>query len=204
MVRYNLTAFAFFLKGIKIVCRKASGHFSVLSWQSRTTSVIPSMPSLPDSSISTPVCCQFLLMCHLSYDKWHNSHVGCKYLFFKQLRSCLFLLSSTLSWSNPLGLFLAWLRSSTYSFHLLFTCTGSCSSTPYLSCTLIPPLSVGFFVELLTINLPATKLFIVTSVPRGGGYHPPRFRVRFKILYRVIQVLIQHCLLRRLVYLNII
>src|SRR6218665_235086 len=38
----------------------------------------------------------------------------------------------------------------------------------------------------------------------GGGYHPLRFSVRFKILYRVIQPLIQHCLMRKTVYLNII
>src|SRR6218665_1750140 len=36
-------------------------------------------------------------------------------------------------------------------------------------------------------NLQATKLFIVTSATKGGGYHPLRFSVRFKILYRVIQ-----------------
>ena len=53
-------------------------------------------------------------------------------------------------------------------------------------------------------NLQATKLFIVTSATKGGGYHHPlRFCVRFKILYRVIQPLIQHCLLRKMVYLNI-
>ena len=33
---------------------------------------------------------------------------------------------------------------------------------------------------------------------------PLRFRVRFKILYRVIEPLIQHCLLHKMVYLNII
>ena len=32
---------------------------------------------------------------------------------------------------------------------------------------------------------------------------PLRFRVRFKILCRVIQPLIQHCLLRKMVYLNV-
>src|SRR6218665_1652703 len=53
------------------------------------------------------------------------------------------------------------------------------------------------------INLQATKLFIVTSATKGGGYHPPRFSVRFKILYRVIQPLIQHCLLSTMVYLNV-
>src|SRR6218665_1120065 len=31
-----------------------------------------------------------------------------------------------------------------------------------------------------------------------------RFSVRFKILYRIIQRLIRHCLLRKMVYLNII
>ena len=33
---------------------------------------------------------------------------------------------------------------------------------------------------------------------------PTGFRVRFKILYRVIQLLIQHCLLHKMVYLKII
>ena len=54
------------------------------------------------------------------------------------------------------------------------------------------------------VNLQATKLFIVTSATKGGGYQPPRFSVRFKILYREIQPLIQHWLLRKTVYLNII
>src|SRR6218665_3010262 len=72
-----------------------------------------------------------------------------------------------------------------------------------------------FFLNIITdlllslffsFNLHATKLFIVTSATKGGGggYHPLRFSVRFKILYRVIQPLIQHCLLRKMVYLNII
>ena len=56
----------------------------------------------------------------------------------------------------------------------------------------------------LALNLQATKLFIVTPATKGGGYHPLGFRVRFKILYRVIQLLIQHCLLHKMVYLNII
>ena len=45
---------------------------------------------------------------------------------------------------------------------------------------------------LTAVNLQATKLFIVTSATKKGWLpSPPRFRVRFKILYRVIQVLIQ-------------
>src|SRR6218665_2119150 len=60
------------------------------------------------------------------------------------------------------------------------------------------------FLYIDAINLQATKLFIATSATKGGGYHPPRFCVRFKILYRVIQVLIQNCLLRRMVNFNII
>ena len=52
------------------------------------------------------------------------------------------------------------------------------------------------------VNLQATKLFIVTPATKGGT--PLGFRVRFKILYRVIQPLIQHCLLHKMVYLNII
>ena len=53
------------------------------------------------------------------------------------------------------------------------------------------------------VNLQATKLFIVTSATKGSGCQPLRFSVRLKILYRVIQPLIQHCLLRKMVYLNI-
>src|SRR6218665_493585 len=56
------------------------------------------------------------------------------------------------------------------------------------------------------INLQATKLFIVTSATKGGMITTTlRFCVRFKIVcYRVILRLNQHCLLRRMVYLNII
>src|SRR6218665_3587176 len=53
------------------------------------------------------------------------------------------------------------------------------------------------------INLQANKLFIVASATLGGWLPPPRFSVRFKILYRVIQPLIQHCLLSTMVYLNV-
>src|SRR6218665_3058711 len=55
------------------------------------------------------------------------------------------------------------------------------------------------------LNLQATKLFIVTPATKGWVVTTPTgFRVRFKILYRVIQPLIQHCLLHKMVYLNII
>ena len=58
---------------------------------------------------------------------------------------------------------------------------------------------------LKIFNLQATKLFIVTTATKGGWLPPPlRPSVRFKILYCVIQPLIQHCLLRKMVYLNII
>src|SRR6218665_54348 len=66
--------------------------------------------------------------------------------------------------------------------------------TPRLLLSLIPD-----------INLQATKLFILTSATKGGVVTTtPRFSVRFKILYRVIEPLIQHCLMRRMVYLNVI
>jgi len=55
----------------------------------------------------------------------------------------------------------------------------------------------------LRVKLPATKLFIVTSATKGGVTTPLRFRVKFKILCRIVQRLIQHCLLRKMVYLNI-
>ena len=56
-----------------------------------------------------------------------------------------------------------------------------------------------------SFNLQATKLFIVTPATKGWVVTTPlRFRVRFKILYRVTQPLIQHCLLHKMVYLNII
>jgi len=57
----------------------------------------------------------------------------------------------------------------------------------------------------MTFNLQATKLFILTSATKKGWLLTPlRFRVRFKILYCVIQSLIQHCLLHEMVYLNLI
>ena len=49
-------------------------------------------------------------------------------------------------------------------------------------------------------NLQATKLHFATSATKGGGL---RFSVWFKILYSVIQRLIRHCLLSKMVYLNI-
>jgi len=55
------------------------------------------------------------------------------------------------------------------------------------------------------LNLQATKLFIVTSATKGVVVTThPRFSLRFKILYSVIQRLIQNCLLHKMVYLNII
>src|SRR6218665_2314108 len=61
------------------------------------------------------------------------------------------------------------------------------------------------FIPKVHFNLQATKLFIVTSATKWGVVTTPlRFRVSFKILYRVIRRLIQHCLLPKMVYLNII
>ena len=59
--------------------------------------------------------------------------------------------------------------------------------------------------------LQATMLFIVTSATKGVP-PPLRFRVRFTILYRdivsrihpLIQLSIQHCLLRKMGYLNMV
>jgi len=44
----------------------------------------------------------------------------------------------------------------------------------------IQSFNVAYFVNK-DLNLQATKLFIVTSATKGGGYHPLRFSVRFKI-----------------------
>src|SRR6218665_2608047 len=62
------------------------------------------------------------------------------------------------------------------------------------------------YTTTYNFNLQATKLFIVTSATRRRVVviTPLRFSVRFKILYRVIQPLIRHCLLCKMVYLNII
>ena len=61
------------------------------------------------------------------------------------------------------------------------------------------------FAAINTVNLQATKLFIVTPATKGWVVTThPGFRVRFKILYRVIQPLIQQCLLHKMLYLNII
>jgi len=56
--------------------------------------------------------------------------------------------------------------------------------------------------EICIFNLQATA----TSATKGkDGYHPLRFSVWFKILYSVglIPRLIQHCLLSKMVYLNV-
>src|SRR6218665_443412 len=77
---------------------------------------------------------------------------------------------------------------------MFFHLTQNCISTGL-------PLVKGFLV----VNLQATKLFIVTPANKGWVITTPLgFRVRFKILYRVIQPLIQHYLLHKMVYLNII
>ena len=54
---------------------------------------------------------------------------------------------------------------------------------------------------VFTLRLPSYLL--CHRLPRGGGYHPPRFSVSFKILYRAIKPLIQHCLLSTTDYLNV-
>jgi len=59
-----------------------------------------------------------------------------------------------------------------------------------------------FHGHCLTFRLPSNLLW--HRLPRRRWLPPPRFRVRFKILHRVIQPLIQRCLLRKMVYLNII
>src|SRR6218665_1255164 len=54
------------------------------------------------------------------------------------------------------------------------------------------------------LNLQTNKLFIVTlATKRGSGYDPLRFSVSIKIWYRVVQLLIQHCLLSKMVELII-
>src|SRR6218665_1975500 len=55
----------------------------------------------------------------------------------------------------------------------------------------------------------STAHYLKTYLKREGslrlaGPVAVGFRVRFKILYRVIKPLIQHCLLRKMVHLNII
>jgi len=54
----------------------------------------------------------------------------------------------------------------------------------------------------LTFRLPS--YFLWRRLPTGVITTPLRFRVRFNILYRAIHPLIQHCLLRKMVSLNII
>src|SRR6218665_3921785 len=52
----------------------------------------------------------------------------------------------------------------------------------------------------LTFRLPS---YLLRHLLQRGWLPPPRFIVRFKILYRVMQPLIQHCLLSKMVYLNL-
>jgi len=54
-----------------------------------------------------------------------------------------------------------------------------------------------------TLNPQATKLFCDIGYQEGVVTTLRRFRVWFKILYRVIQQLIQHCLPSKMVYLNV-
>ena len=52
--------------------------------------------------------------------------------------------------------------------------------------------TVVYVMHAITLNLQAAKLFIVTPATKGWVVTtPPGFRVRFKILYRVIQPLIR-------------
>src|SRR6218665_3787119 len=55
------------------------------------------------------------------------------------------------------------------------------------------------FNFILTLGVPS--YFLPHRLPRG--LPPPRFSVWFKILYRVIQRLVQHCFLSIMVYLHI-
>jgi len=73
-----------------------------------------------------------------------------------------------------------------------------------VQCLLPQFLPWRIYASCLTFRLPSYLLW--RRLPRGGWLPPPPRLggVRFKILYRVIQVLIQRCLLRRMVYLNII
>ena len=58
--------------------------------------------------------------------------------------------------------------------------------------------------ECSVFNLQATELVIVTSATKGVVVTTcNRFSVWFRILYRVIWRLIQHCLLSKVVYLNV-
>jgi len=63
-----------------------------------------------------------------------------------------------------------------------------------------------FLFVIRILNLQATKLTSIycdTGYQGGGGYHPLRFSVWFKLSYRVIQRLIQHWLLSKMVYSNV-
>src|SRR6218665_2096279 len=64
---------------------------------------------------------------------------------------------------------------------------------------------VKFCIHVQILSLQATKLFIVTLATRGRGVvtTPLDLVFWFKILYRVIKSLIQHCLLSKMAYLNV-
>src|SRR6218665_1643627 len=68
---------------------------------------------------------------------------------------------------------------------------------------------ITYYQDPFTLMLPHVKPSGYQAIYCDAGYQggwlpPPGFRVRFKILYRVIQPLIQHCLWHKMVYLNII
>jgi len=49
--------------------------------------------------------------------------------------------------------------------------------------------------EMQILTFRPLSYFLRHRLPRGGGYHPLRFSIWFKILYSVIQRLIQNYLL---------
>jgi len=55
--------------------------------------------------------------------------------------------------------------------------------------------------QALTFNLQATKLFFATSATKGGWFHPDL--VWFTISYGIIQRLIHHIFLSKMVYLGV-
>src|SRR6218665_2591222 len=61
----------------------------------------------------------------------------------------------------------------------------------------------GRLVNGLFVKRTVTQAIYCDISYQGGWLPPHRFRVRFKVVYRLIQRLIQHCLLSKMVNLNL-
>ena len=91
-----------------------------------------------------------------------------------------------------------------YGLRLLGCYTATCYSGSAIVKSFIICALAETPISSIVFNHQATKLFFCNiSYQGGGGYHPFRYSVWFKISYCVIQGLIQHSVLSKMVYLDV-